>query len=79
MTLFESTVRPVLFRVGGGDAERAHEFTLRRLTRLGERSLAVLRRRYAVSRPGWARIDGPRDRLGLGAAMSLVGTLLALF
>ena len=32
-----SAVRPVLFRLGGGDAEKAHEFTLERLAGLGAR------------------------------------------
>jgi dihydroorotate dehydrogenase len=46
--LFERTVRPYLFRVGGGDPEAAHEWTLRRLTTLSTRpvALALLRRRY---------------------------------
>ena len=51
MTAFERTIRPVLFRVGGGDAERAHEFTLRRLARLGERTRSLLRARYATDAP----------------------------
>ena len=29
--MFEKLVRPALFRLGGGDAEAAHEWTLRRL------------------------------------------------
>jgi dihydroorotate dehydrogenase len=32
--LYQKLARPVLFRTGGGDAENAHEFTLRWLTRL---------------------------------------------
>ncbi|MCD0446694.1 quinone-dependent dihydroorotate dehydrogenase [Glycomyces sp. A-F 0318] len=32
--LYQNLARPVLFRIGRGDAERAHEFTLRWLTRL---------------------------------------------
>jgi dihydroorotate dehydrogenase len=43
--------RAALFRIGGGDAEAAHEWTLRRLSRLSPRVLAVLRRRYAVPAP----------------------------
>ncbi len=76
MTLFESTVRPVLFRVGGGDAERAHEFTLHQLSRLGGRSLAVLRRRYAVSRP--VEVFGLRfaNPVGLAAGMDKNGVAL---
>jgi dihydroorotate dehydrogenase len=51
--LFERVVRPALFRIGGGDAETAHEWTLRRLAALSRRRpvLAVLRRRYAVQAP----------------------------
>ncbi|MEV4386766.1 dihydroorotate dehydrogenase (quinone), partial [Micromonospora sp. NPDC049580] len=37
MTLFERVVRPGLFRLGGGDAEAAHEWTLRRLAGLSRR------------------------------------------
>ena len=49
-------VRPVLYRLGGGDAEAAHERTLRWLERLGRRprALAAVRRRTARCRPGWS-------------------------
>ncbi|MEU4717278.1 dihydroorotate dehydrogenase (quinone), partial [Micromonospora purpureochromogenes] len=48
--IFEKVVRPQLFRVGGGDAEAAHEWTLRRLAALSGRpaALAALRARYQV-------------------------------
>jgi dihydroorotate dehydrogenase len=76
MTAFERTVRPVLFRLGGGDAEKAHEFTLRRLAGLGARSLALLRRRYAVAAPVEAfglRFPNP---VGLAAGMDKNGVAL---
>lgn len=39
---YRRLVRPVLFRVGGGDAEAAHEQTLHRLAALGPRRRAAL-------------------------------------
>jgi dihydroorotate dehydrogenase len=50
---FERTLRPYLFRIGGGDPEAAHEWTLRRLAALSRypAALAVLRRWYAVPSP----------------------------
>ncbi|GGQ53602.1 quinone-dependent dihydroorotate dehydrogenase [Couchioplanes azureus] len=76
MTLFETAVRPVLFRVGGGDAERAHEFTLDRLAGLGSAARAVLRRRYAVSAP--VELFGVRfpNPVGLAAGMDKNGVAL---
>ncbi|GGB38236.1 dihydroorotate dehydrogenase (quinone) [Flexivirga endophytica] len=38
---YRSAVRPVLFRVGGGDAEAAHHLTLRRMAQLGEHPSAI--------------------------------------
>lgn len=76
MTLYERTLRPVLFRVGGGDAERAHEFTLARLAGLPPAVRAVLRRRYAVSAPVEAfgvRFPNP---VGLAAGMDKNGVAL---
>ena len=76
MTAFRRTVRPVLFRLGGGDAETAHEFTLRRLAGLGARSRALLRRRYAVDNPVEAfgvRFPNP---VGLAAGMDKNGVAL---
>src|SRR5690606_35638579 len=51
--LFERVVRPVLFRIGGGDPEAAHEWALRRLAALARRPavLALLRNWYAVTAP----------------------------
>ncbi|MFI7599738.1 quinone-dependent dihydroorotate dehydrogenase [Actinoplanes sp. NPDC049681] len=76
MTIFETAVRPVLFRVGGGDAETAHEFTLRRLAGLGAGTRALLRRRYAVSAP--VELFGVRfpNPIGLAAGMDKNGVAL---
>jgi len=76
VTLFETAVRPVLFRVGGGDAEKAHEFTLDRLAGLNPRTLALLRRRYAVSAP--TEVFGVRfpNPVGLAAGMDKNGVAL---
>jgi dihydroorotate dehydrogenase len=53
LMLFERAVRPYLFRIGRGDPEAAHEWTLRRLAAVSRRPalLAALRRRYAVRAP----------------------------
>jgi dihydroorotate dehydrogenase len=76
VTAFERFVRPALFRVGGGDAEKAHEFTLGRLSRLGERSRAVLRARYATDAP--VEVFGVRfpNAVGLAAGMDKNGVAL---
>jgi dihydroorotate dehydrogenase len=76
VNLFETAVRPVLFRVGGGDAEKAHEFTLNRLAGLGARTLATLRRRYAVAAP--VEVFGVRfpNPVGLAAGMDKNGIAL---
>lgn len=76
MTLFENAVRPVLFRLGGGDAETAHEFTLRRLAALGPRSRAMLRSRYAVRRPVEAFGVTFPNAAGLAAGMDKNGAAL---
>jgi dihydroorotate dehydrogenase len=76
--MFERAVRPVLFRLGGGDAEKAHEFTLNRLAGVAEqpRALAVLRSRYAVSKP--VDVFGVRfpNAVGLAAGMDKNGVAL---
>jgi len=78
VTVFERAVRPVLFRLGGGDAEKAHEFTLKRLTRLSRRprALALLRSRYATSAP--VDVFGVRfpNPVGLAAGMDKNGVAL---
>jgi dihydroorotate dehydrogenase len=76
VSLFTSAVRPVLFRLGGGDAEKAHEFTLNRLAGLGERARALLQSRYAVQAPVEAfgvRFPNP---VGLAAGMDKNGAAL---
>jgi dihydroorotate dehydrogenase len=76
VTLFESAVRPVLFRLGGADAETAHEATLNRLARLGSGSRALLRARYATSAP--LEVFGVRfpNPVGLAAGMDKNGVAL---
>ncbi|GIM97698.1 quinone-dependent dihydroorotate dehydrogenase [Paractinoplanes toevensis] len=76
MTAFERAVRPVLFRIGGGDAEKAHEFTLDRLGRLGERSRSLLRARYATDAP--VEVFGVRfpNAVGLAAGVDKNGHAL---
>ena len=76
MTVFESALRPVLFRVGGGDAEKAHEFTLRRLAGLGPRALGLLRSRYAEAKP--VEVFGVRfpNPVGLAAGMDKNGVAI---
>ncbi|MFG1779135.1 quinone-dependent dihydroorotate dehydrogenase [Micromonospora sp. NPDC049051] len=76
--MFERAVRPVLFRVGGGDAEAAHEWTLRRLAELSRRpaALAVLRARYAVRAPRTVfGVEFPNP-VGLAAGMDKDGAAL---
>jgi dihydroorotate dehydrogenase len=76
VTLFESAVRPVLFRLGGGDAETAHEATLHRLARLGAGPRALLRSRYATDNP--VEVFGVRfpNPVGLAAGMDKNGVAL---
>jgi len=76
VTVFERVVRPVLFRVGGGDAEKAHEFALHRLAGLGGGVRAVLRRRYATDAP--VEVFGVRfpNAVGLAAGMDKNGVAL---
>src|SRR5690606_29996920 len=63
------------FRIGGGDAEAAHEWTLRKLAALSRHpaALAALRRRYAVTAPVTVcGIEFP-NRVGLAAGMDKDG------
>lgn len=76
MTLFESAVRPVLFRLGGGDAETAHEFTLARLSRLPGPARALMRARYAVDAPVEAFGVRFPNAVGLAAGMDKNGVAL---
>ncbi len=74
--LFEKAVRPWLFRLGEGDAEAAHEWTLHRLARMGAASRALLRKRYFEHRP--VRLFGVEfpNRVGLAAGMDKNGVAL---
>ncbi|KKK05994.1 quinone-dependent dihydroorotate dehydrogenase [Micromonospora sp. HK10] len=76
--LFEQVVRPGLFRIGGGDAEAAHEWTLARLAGLARRpaALAALRARYFRSAP--RTVFGVRfpNPVGLAAGMDKNGVAL---
>jgi dihydroorotate dehydrogenase len=76
VSLFESTVRPVLFRLGGGDAETAHEFTLKRLSGLGAGTRSMLRRAFAVPKP--VEVFGVKfpNPVGLAAGMDKNGIAL---
>ncbi|RSM61857.1 dihydroorotate dehydrogenase (quinone) [Actinoplanes sp. ATCC 53533] len=76
MSLFTNAVRPVLFRLGGGDAEKAHEFTLGRLASLGARSRALLSSRYAVRAPVEAFGVRFANPVGLAAGMDKNGVAL---
>jgi dihydroorotate dehydrogenase len=72
---YSRLVRPVLFRVGAGDAEAAHEFTLHALARTGA-ALAPLRRWFAVPAP--RTVFGVRfpNPVGLAAGMDKNGIAL---
>ncbi len=74
--LFRAAVRPVLFRVGGGDAEAAHEWTLARLSGLRPAVRETLRRRNFVSAP--RTVFGVRfpNAVGLAAGMDKNGVAL---
>jgi dihydroorotate dehydrogenase len=74
VNLYEKLARPVLFRVGGGDAEAAHEATLRWLSRL-----APLAPKKPYSPPGASTtVFGVRfpNPVGLAAGMDKDGRAL---
>ena len=77
--IFERVVRPALFRIGGGDAETAHDRTLRWLAAAARHPalLAALRARYAVGVP--RTVFGVRfpNPVGLAAGMDKDGLALA--
>ncbi|WP_405110869.1 quinone-dependent dihydroorotate dehydrogenase [Micromonospora sp. NBC_01405] len=76
--IFEKVVRPGLFRVGRGDAEAAHEWTLRRLAAVSRSpaALAGLRARYAVRAPRTVfGVEFPNP-VGLAAGMDKDGAAL---
>ncbi|WP_091560914.1 quinone-dependent dihydroorotate dehydrogenase [Micromonospora pattaloongensis] len=70
--------RSALFRIGGGDAEAAHEWTLRRLAAVSRNrvALAALRARYGVTAP--RRVFGVEfpNPVGLAAGMDKNGVAL---
>jgi dihydroorotate dehydrogenase len=76
--VYTGLARRALFRMGGGDAERAHEWTLHRLAALSRRPalLAALRRRYAVQAP--RTVFGVRfpNPVGLAAGLDKDGVAL---
>ena len=76
--LYERAVRPLLFRIGGGDAEAAHLWTLRHLAGLSgrPRSLAAMHRLFAVAAP--REVFGIRfpNPVGLAAGMDKDGIAL---
>jgi dihydroorotate dehydrogenase len=74
--IFERLARPALFRIGGGDAEAAHEWTLHRLAGLPAPVRSALRRRYAVAAPRRVfGVDFPNP-VGLAAGMDKDGAAL---
>ncbi|PRZ40650.1 dihydroorotate oxidase A [Antricoccus suffuscus] len=71
--------KPVLFRLGGGDAETAHEWTMKRLTRVSK--TAPVRRtvtRMLATEPSPIRVFGVDfpNRVGLAAGMDKDGRAL---
>jgi dihydroorotate dehydrogenase len=76
--MFEWGVRGSLFRIGGGDAEAAHEWTLRRLAAVSRRPalLAALRARYAVAAPRTVFGVTFPNPVGLAAGMDKDGMAL---
>ncbi|PWU46843.1 dihydroorotate dehydrogenase (quinone) [Micromonospora globispora] len=76
--IFERVVRPRLFRMGGGDAEAAHEWTLDRLAGISRRPalLAALRARYLHRAPRTVfGVEFPNP-VGLAAGMDKNGVAL---
>jgi dihydroorotate dehydrogenase len=78
MSAAHARVRRTLYGIGAGDAERAHEWVLRRLAALSRRPalLAPLRRRYTVEAP--RTVFGVRfpNPVGLAAGMDKDGVAL---
>ena len=81
MTAYQRWARPVLFRLGRGDAEAAHETTLRSLAQVARRPAAVA----ALARVSRAAVAKPRtvfgvdfpSPVGLAAGMDKDGRALA--
>lgn len=73
---YRAAMRPLLFRVGGGDAETAHHLTLRRMAQLGDHPAAVRSLAAALPRPaGPVEVAGVRfpGRVGLAAGVDKDG------
>ncbi|GIG59020.1 dihydroorotate dehydrogenase (quinone) [Longispora fulva] len=76
--IYEKTLRPVLFRLQGGDAERVHEWTMRRLAALAGRPRMVrtLQKVFSIQAPRTlfgVRFPSP---VGLAAGMDKDGHAL---
>ena len=75
--IFEQAVRPALFRLGGGDAEAAHDWALRRLAALPAPARRALAARYAGAAPRRVfGVDFPNP-VGLAAGVDKDGRALA--
>lgn len=76
---YRRLVRPVLFRSGGGDAERAHEATLRMLAAADRPGVRTALRRLTPAPRRPVELAGIRfgSRLGLAAGMDKDGRALA--
>jgi dihydroorotate dehydrogenase len=77
--LYERLARPVLFRLGGGDPEVAHETTLKALSQLARRPrLAVLARRFGGPRSAPRTVFGVRfpGPVGLAGGLDKNGVAL---
>jgi dihydroorotate dehydrogenase len=77
---YERLVRPWLFQVGGGDAERAHEWTLNRLAKLSVHPAALRALHTAMAMPPLpTEVFGLRfpNPVGLAAGMDKDGRALA--
>jgi dihydroorotate dehydrogenase len=76
--IYQRVARPALFRLGGGDAERAHEWTLRRLAALSRRPAALRALRAAAVRGTPRTVFGLRfpNPVGLAAGMDKDGRAL---
>ncbi|GAA1891190.1 quinone-dependent dihydroorotate dehydrogenase [Asanoa iriomotensis] len=75
--LFERVVRPALFRIGSGDAETAHEWTLTRLAGLPPAAWRLLASRYTVRNPRTVfGLEFPNP-VGLAAGVDKNGVALA--
>jgi dihydroorotate dehydrogenase len=76
--IYQRVVRPALFRVGGGDAESAHEWTLRRLAKLSRRPAALRALRVSAARGTPRTVFGLRfpNPVGLAAGMDKDGRAL---